>query len=99
MRRERMPQGVRGHPPSRQQTLAILFHHRTYVAFGEALLSPIEEEGPTVLPRHERAAAVQVIKERRDRVVRERDLTLFGPLAEHDHATSIEIEPAQAETC
>src|SRR5688572_26636380 len=77
VRGERMPQGMRGDPPPRQQGSAIPFHHRTDIAFTEGIAAPIEEQDARSVRRHRGAPLGQVGSQRVGRILGNRYVALL----------------------
>ena len=97
VRSERVPQGVRGDPPPRQQGSAIPLNHRTDIPLTEGLAAPIEEHVPRSLRSHPGPPLAQVHVERVGGILGNRYVTLFRTLPEHEDAARGHVDPVEGE--
>ena len=98
MRCERVPQGVRSDPPTRQEPVRVPFEHGTDITLRKVVTPLVEEQSVrTRTRRKSRSASVEPVAQSLHGVVRKGNLPLLRALAEHEDAASVQVNALDGE--
>src|SRR5438552_4175807 len=87
LRSERVPQGVRSDPPTRQEPVRVPNEHRTDITLRKVVTPLVEEQSVRTRTRGKsRSASVEPVAQRLHGVVRKGNLPLLRALTEHEYA-------------